>query len=217
MCPSFSIAWRNNQKTYLAILPYFANCVHRWLEPLIWSIRRLYYRTVTHVLTLTGALMKVIVYAVKVAIMGDHGLCIQLLPTFLGFSSWLLSYPSIVVVISVYVRERSNKKTVNDVTTELDARYNRRIQAYREDLAITKCTVRQSLHYVAAVVAVFGVPYIRSIINLKSWVLCRRDKRCLAISSTSLSGFDLVQSPSYLCKSHDLGASATAEMQNDDV
>jgi len=69
----------------------------------------------------------------------------------------------IVVVVSVYLRERSFKKTVNDVTTELDARSYRRIQVYREDLTITKYTMKLSLYYVAALLAVYMIPFIRSI------------------------------------------------------
>jgi hypothetical protein len=73
-----------------------------------------------------------------------------------------------IVVISVYLRERRFKNTVNEVTTELDSRKVLKIQVYREDLAVTKSTMRQSLYYVAAMVAIFIVPFIRSISNLNS-------------------------------------------------
>ena len=84
----------------------------------------------------------------------------------LGFLFVATVISLIIVVVSVYLRERNFSKTVNDVTTELDAKDDQRIQAYREDLAMTKSTMRQSLYYVAAAVAVFIVPFIRSISNL---------------------------------------------------
>jgi len=83
--------------------------------------------------------------------------------SFLSFLFVTTVISLIVVVVSVYLRERSFKKTVNDVTTELDARSYRRIQVYREDLTITKYTMKLSLYYVAALLAVYMIPFIRSV------------------------------------------------------
>ena len=52
---------------------------------------------------------------------------------------------------------------MNDVTAEVDGRNSSRVQAYRDDLETTKSAMRQSLYYVAALLAVFLVPLIRLI------------------------------------------------------
>ena len=77
----------------------------------------------------------------------------------LGFLTIIVSL--VVVVWSVYKREKMIRTAVNDVTAEVDGRSSSRVQAYRDDLEITKSAMWQSLYYVAALLAVFLVPLIR--------------------------------------------------------
>lgn len=79
-----------------------------------------------------------------------------------------------VVVLSVYKRERRFRISTNDVTTDEDATNSRLIHEYRNDLVITKNAMKQSLYYIAALVAVFFVPILRTmeaVINEESFIM----------------------------------------------
>ena len=88
------------------------------------------------------------------------------------YSSAIISL--VVVVLSVYKRERRFRRSANEVTTEEDAMNSWLIQEYRNDLVITKNAMKQSLYYIAALIAVYFVPIIRTmetVINEESFII----------------------------------------------
>lgn len=87
---------------------------------------------------------------------------------FIGIASVTAILSLIVVVWSVYRPERNFRKVVNDVTTEADAGYSSTVAEYRNNLTVNKNIIRQALFYAVAFIAVYSIPFVRSLSDHRS-------------------------------------------------